>query len=72
MSVVPLAPEEIWITANYKETQLKGVKSGQKVKIEVDMNPGRVFMGESTASWPGRVLHFPSSRRRTLRETMPK
>jgi len=46
MAVVPLAQEEIWITANYKETQLKSVKQGQKVRIKVDTYPGKVFEGK--------------------------
>ena len=58
MSVVPLAPEEIWITANYKETQLKGVKPGQKVKIKVDMNPGRVFQGRVDSLMAGTGSAF--------------
>jgi membrane fusion protein (multidrug efflux system) len=58
MSVVPLAPEEIWITANYKETQLKRVKSGQKVKIEVDMNPDRVFHGRVDSIMAGTGSAF--------------
>jgi membrane fusion protein, multidrug efflux system len=34
MALVPL--ENLWIVANYKETQLTKVKPGQKVSIEVD------------------------------------
>jgi membrane fusion protein, multidrug efflux system len=34
MAVVPL--EDVWVVANYKETQLKKVRPGQKVKIKVD------------------------------------
>ena len=34
MIVVPL--NDIWITANFKETQLKGMKAGQPVRIHVD------------------------------------
>ena len=34
MSLVPL--DDIWITANYKETQLKKMRVGQSVEIEVD------------------------------------
>ncbi len=43
MAVVPL--EEIWVIANYKETQLEKVKPGQKVKIKADAYPGRTFNG---------------------------
>ncbi|MEN6318673.1 MAG: HlyD family secretion protein [Syntrophaceae bacterium] len=43
MAVVSLA--DIWIVANYKETQIEHVKSGQKVKIEVDTYPDRKFEG---------------------------
>jgi membrane fusion protein (multidrug efflux system) len=43
MTVVPLA--DIWIIANYKETQLEHVKPGQKAKIKVDTYPGRKFEG---------------------------
>ena len=44
MAVVAL--DDIWIVANYKETQLKNVRSGQRVDIEVDTFPGTVFHGK--------------------------
>src|SRR5262249_59305138 len=34
MILVPL--DDIWVTANFKETQLKGMKAGQPVRIHVD------------------------------------
>jgi len=34
MAIVPL--ENVWVTANFKETQLKEMRPGQKVKINVD------------------------------------
>ncbi|HEY1939144.1 MAG TPA: HlyD family secretion protein [Candidatus Angelobacter sp.] len=34
LTVVPL--EEVWITANFKETQLRHMQVGQKVKVHVD------------------------------------
>jgi membrane fusion protein (multidrug efflux system) len=34
LKVIPL--EDIWVTANFKETQLRDVKAGQKVTIYVD------------------------------------
>lgn len=43
MAVVPL--NDVWIVANYKETQLTNVRPGQKAKIKVDMYPGKVFSG---------------------------
>jgi membrane fusion protein (multidrug efflux system) len=44
MAVVAL--DDIWITANYKETQLKKVRAGQRVKIKVDTYPGKIFAGK--------------------------
>lgn len=43
MAIVPL--NDVWIVANYKETQLTNVKPGQGVKIKVDMYPGKTFTG---------------------------
>jgi membrane fusion protein, multidrug efflux system len=43
MAVVAL--DDIWIAANYKETELKKVRPGQKVKIRVDTYPGKTFTG---------------------------
>ena len=58
MAVIPLAQEDIWITANYKETQLERVKPGQKIKIKVDTYPGKVFYGrvDSIMSGTGAVF----------------
>ena len=36
---------EIWVTANFKETQIEKMKVGQKVKIEADAYPGKEFEG---------------------------
>lgn len=44
MAVVAL--DDIWITANYKETQLKKVSPGQRVKIKVDTYSGKIFGGK--------------------------
>lgn len=40
---------EIWVEANYKETQLQHIAPGSKVEIEVDAIPNVVFHGEVTA-----------------------
>lgn len=44
MSVIPL--NQIWVNANYKETQLKSMRIGQKVDITADLwGINRVFHG---------------------------
>jgi membrane fusion protein (multidrug efflux system) len=43
LTVVPL--DEVWVTANFKETQLKYMRVGQKAKVNVDSN-GRVLRGQ--------------------------
>jgi membrane fusion protein (multidrug efflux system) len=42
MALVPL--DALWVTANFKENQLRTLKSGQKVTIKVDAN-GREYKG---------------------------
>jgi len=36
MTIVPLDSQNIWVTANFKETQLKYMRPGQTAKISVD------------------------------------
>lgn len=40
---------DIWVTANYKETQLKHIEPGSKVEIKVDAIPDVTFQGEVKA-----------------------
>lgn len=40
---------DIWITANYKETQLKHIAEGAPVMVKVDAIPGVVFQGRVCA-----------------------
>jgi membrane fusion protein (multidrug efflux system) len=53
MTVIPL--DRVWITANFKETQLKDMRVGQPVTIDVDAYGGREFNGkiESIAAATG-------------------
>jgi membrane fusion protein, multidrug efflux system len=41
-TIVPL--DDVWVTANYKETQLRYMRPGQKAEIRVDAN-GRKYLG---------------------------
>jgi membrane fusion protein (multidrug efflux system) len=38
-------PENKWVTANFKETQLSLMRPGQYVEIAIDAYPGRTFAG---------------------------
>jgi membrane fusion protein, multidrug efflux system len=55
LTVVPL--DQVWITANFKETQLKHMRVGQKAKIELDSN-GRTYRGhvDSIAGATGPIF----------------
>jgi membrane fusion protein (multidrug efflux system) len=41
MAIRALAPPDLWIDANFKETQLADLRIGQRVRIEVDMYGSR-------------------------------
>ncbi len=56
MAVVPL--QDVWIVANYKETQLEKVRPGQKVKIKVDTYPRKVFWGRVDSIMAGTGAVF--------------
>jgi membrane fusion protein (multidrug efflux system) len=55
MAVVPL--DDIWVTANFKETQLRNMRPGNPVEIQVDAY-GRTYTGhvESIAGGTGAVF----------------
>jgi membrane fusion protein, multidrug efflux system len=55
LTVVPL--DQVWITANFKETQLKHMHAGQKASIELDAN-GRTYKGhvDSIAGATGPIF----------------
>jgi membrane fusion protein (multidrug efflux system) len=55
-SIVPLA--NVWVTANYKETQLTHVAIGQKARIVVDTFPGVTIAGHVQAIAPASGSQF--------------
>ena len=56
MAVIAL--DDIWVVANYKETQLKNVRMGQRVNIKIDTYPGRVFTGKVDSIMAGTGAAF--------------
>ncbi len=55
LTVVPL--DQVWVTANFKETQLKRMRVGQKAEIDLDSN-GRTYHGhvDSIAGATGPIF----------------
>jgi membrane fusion protein (multidrug efflux system) len=55
MVVVPL--QDVWVTANFKETQLRNMKAGQKAYVKVDTY-GKTFAGhlDSISGATGAVI----------------
>ena len=44
-AVVPLALDDIWVEANFKETQLKNVRPGQPCTLRADIDKGQEYAG---------------------------
>ncbi len=49
---------DIWVVANYKETELKKIKPSQEVEIKVDTYPGRMFRGKVDSIMAGTGVVF--------------
>ncbi len=43
--LLAIVPDKMWVTANFKETQLKHMRVGQPVEIRIDAYPGVKFHG---------------------------
>jgi membrane fusion protein (multidrug efflux system) len=56
ISVVPL--QNVWVIANYKETQLTRVAIGQKAEVTVDSFPGMVVVGHVDSIAPASGSQF--------------
>lgn len=58
MMIVPLGYQQLWIAANYKETQLTHVCIGQPVRVEIDTYPGIKFKGRVDSIMCGTGVAF--------------
>jgi membrane fusion protein (multidrug efflux system) len=49
---------QVWVVANYRETQMKHIAVGNKVELKADAVPGVVYQGEvqSIAAGPGSAF----------------
>jgi membrane fusion protein (multidrug efflux system) len=51
-------PREVWVTANFKETQLADMRPGQGVDIHVDAYPDHPFRGHVDSIQSGSGAAF--------------
>ena len=57
-ALMMFVPREVWVTANFKETQLDFMRPGQPVDIAIDAYPGRRFAGHVNSVQSGSGTAF--------------
>jgi membrane fusion protein (multidrug efflux system) len=57
-SLMMFVPDEVWVVANYKETQLTDMRPGQRVDIRIDAYPRRTLSGRVASVQPGSGTAF--------------
>ena len=57
-ALLALVQPEVWVVANFKETQLTDVKPGQPVRLRLDAFPGRIFQGKVDSLAPASGAQF--------------
>jgi len=53
-----MSTDRVWVEANFKETELTHMRSGQEATVEVDTYPDTVFHGQVESLSPGTGLTF--------------
>ncbi len=57
-ALTALVPDQVWVTANYKETEIGEMRVGNPVDIYVDAYPGHVFHGQVQSFQAGSGAAF--------------
>jgi membrane fusion protein (multidrug efflux system) len=57
-SLTMFVPDDIWVWANFKETQLDHMRPGQPVTLEIDAYPERTIHGHVASVQPGSGTAF--------------
>ena len=57
-SLTMFVPDEIWVTANFKENQLDHMRRGDPVTLEIDAYPERTIRGHVDSVQPGSGTAF--------------
>jgi membrane fusion protein, multidrug efflux system len=56
--LLSLVEPDVWVTANFKETQITRMHTGQPVEVRVDAYPGRVFAARIESIQAGTGARF--------------
>ncbi len=57
-ALLAIVGQQLWVTANFKETQLTDMRPGQPVEIKVDTYPGVKFNGKVASIQAGTGSYF--------------
>jgi membrane fusion protein (multidrug efflux system) len=57
-ALMALVPRDVWVVANFKETQLTYMKPGQPVELRVDAYPNKKFKGKVDSLQAGTGARF--------------
>jgi membrane fusion protein, multidrug efflux system len=57
-ALLALVPKDVWVVANFKETQLTYMKPGQPVELTVDAYPNKKFKGKVDSLQAGTGARF--------------
>jgi membrane fusion protein (multidrug efflux system) len=57
-ALLALVPKDVWVVANFKETQLTYMKPGQPVELGVDAYPNKKFKGKVDSLQAGTGARF--------------
>lgn len=57
-AIAMFVPDEIWVTANFKETQLADMRPGQPVELTIDAYPDHLLHGKVDSVQPGSGTAF--------------
>ena len=57
-ALATFVPDDIWVTANYKETQIDRIRPGQRAEIAIDAYPDRKITGHVASVQPGSGTAF--------------
>ncbi|MBA5638144.1 HlyD family secretion protein [Duganella sp. LX20W] len=53
-----IVQDNVWVTANFKETQLADLRAGQPVKVTIDAIPGKTLEGQVESFSPASGAQF--------------